>query len=91
MPSTYICKYSDSSIIKTLTTLILAITGLMKHSIYGKYLACQDFNDWRTLVGPNHPDKQGLTVTEKFYIPKFMHIKHIRLRSCVIRRSRVRL
>ena len=91
MPSTYICKYSDSSIIKTLTTLILAITGLMKYSIYSKYLAYQDFNDWRTFVGPNHPDKQGLTVTEKFYIPKFMYIKHIRLRSCVIRRSRVRL
>ena len=64
----------------------------MKYSIYIKYLAYhQDFNDWRTFVGPNHPDKQGLTVTEKFYIPKFMYIKHIRLRSCVIRRSRVRL
>ena len=91
MPSTYICKYSESSIIKNLTTSILAITGLMKHSIYGKYLAYQDFNDWRTLVGPNHPDKQGLTVTEKFNIPKFMYIKHIRLKSCVIRQSRVRL
>ena len=63
----------------------------MKYSIYMKYLDYQDFNYWGTFVGPNHPDKQGLTVTEKFYIPKFMYIKHIRLRSCVIRRSRVRL
>ena len=62
---------------RPLTTSILAITGLMKHSIYSKYLAYQDFNDWRTFVGPNHPDKQGLTVTEKFYIPKFMYINYI--------------